>query len=252
MGEDAKAHVASQNCTYRVGSSGRARLGLGGDTLSPLLESVLLFVFVLFVLIVGTSFSGLFISRPVSIIRSAVPAQTDIQSFIRRQYDGMTGQYTLFCEQMVVSKTHQFHGRFDQAVLHIKDLPILDMVVEYKFVKNNIPRTPREEDVFQAGLYALALMEMGASCRHTLLVVVYCRQDVARTCQRRERSRYCIDCRHGHVFSRRFRTEQILKILDRLDEVWFLGRSPRPSPERSKCNQCPYGSGGGCPHSYRG
>ena len=63
-------------------------------------------------------------------------------------------------------------GRFVGAVLHWEKSPILDIVIEYKFPVKHLPRQTRKEDVFQSGLYALALLDSGLSCSSTRLVTI--------------------------------------------------------------------------------
>ena len=124
------------------------------------------------------------ITNPVfRIINRAIDSPWDLNTFLHLESDQPdSSQYFRFAEEAVVSMGHRYNGRFDQAVLRFDGVPILEVVIERKFPVRNLPRIVRTEDMFQAGLYALALMERGVSCSSTRLVVMYCTQNVASNC----------------------------------------------------------------------
>jgi hypothetical protein len=103
-----------------------------------------------------------------------------------------------------------------------------------------LPKKAREEDVFQSGLYALALQESGLSCSSTKLVTIYCLQEKAKRCLDKKSTRNCWRCSDGQAFVTRFRPKEVERTLRRLDEVWYEGRKPRPAHEASICRICPY------------
>ena len=154
----------------------------------------------------------------------------------------------LFSEESVVSVGYRYNGRLDGAILHWEGVPILDAIIERKFPTRSIPDKAKPEDVFQAGLYALALMEKGVSCSSTLLAIVYCLQDDARKClDRNEVS--CLGCDNSRVFQKKFKPKPIIKQLQKFDDYWYRDGKPRPTPEPSKCNACPNGKNGTCNYS---
>ncbi|TFG99551.1 hypothetical protein E4H12_02265 [Candidatus Thorarchaeota archaeon] len=157
--------------------------------------------------------------------------------------------YYRFSEESVRSHAHRFVGRFDGAILHWEEAPILDMIVENKFPVNYLPEKERREDIFQAGLYALALAETGVSCKDAKLVIIYCLQDVAKRCVNGNLPRRCSDCGEGKIFSQNFNQREIMKTLTKIDEVWYKKRQPRASPSESNCRLCPYSKDGKCNHS---
>jgi len=149
-------------------------------------------------------------------------------------------QYYYFSEENVRSLGHRYVGRLDGAILHWETAPILDLVIEYKFPVKYLPKQARREDVFQSGLYALALLESGVSCTSTKLVTIYCLQDKAKRCIDKKSTRECWRCGEGKVFAARFKSKRVLKKLRRLDEIWYGDRKPIPVQEPSRCGVCPY------------
>ena len=53
--------------------------------------------------------------------------------------------------------------------------------------------------------------------------------------------RYIIDRFMEHV--KRFDPKKVIRSLKKMDEVWYNGRKPKPSPEQGKCRACPYSKG---------
>ncbi|MFW9794701.1 MAG: hypothetical protein ACFFEE_10390 [Candidatus Thorarchaeota archaeon] len=152
-------------------------------------------------------------------------------------------QYYSFTEESVQSLGYRFVGRFDKAILHWEECPVLDLVIEHKFPVKHLPNQAKSEDIFQAGLYALALMERGVSCSTTRLVNIYCLQDQARRCMEGNSPKQCWKCSDGRVHMSRFNPRSVIKSLRKMDTVWYNGRKPRPSPEERKCRECPYSNG---------
>ena len=174
-------------------------------------------------------------------LKRATPATWSLSEFLKmKQNRWKVNQYYFFSEENIRSLGHRFVGRLDGAVLHHEDTPILDIVIEYKFPLKYLPKKARPEDVFQAGLYALALLESGVSCSSTKLVTIYCLQDMAKRCLDRRSSRDCWRCSDGLTFVTRFKPRSVIRKLGRLDEVWYQGRQPRPAQEQSRCRACPY------------
>jgi hypothetical protein len=158
-------------------------------------------------------------------------------------------EYYRFYEESVRSHSHRYVGRFDSAILHWEEVPILDLVIENKFPVSCLPNQARKEDLFQAGLYALALAETGVSCKESRLVTIYCLQDVAKRCLQGNAPKKCWDCGEGKIFSKVFNPKDVRKALKKLDEVWYNKRNPKASPTPSKCRPCPYGTNGKCKYS---
>ncbi|MEE9540112.1 MAG: hypothetical protein V3V85_01305 [Candidatus Thorarchaeota archaeon] len=184
------------------------------------------------------------------IINRAINSPWDLNTFLHLESDQPdSSQYFRFAEEAVVSMEHRYSGRFDQAVLRFDGVPILDVVIERKFPVRNLHGIVRTEDMFQAGLYALALMERGVSCSSTRLVVLYCTQEAASNCVHEGKGVNCFRCRKGRIFQERFSPKKVLKTLKKLDEIWYKGKHPKPSPEVVKCRACPYGANGVCNHS---
>lgn len=154
-----------------------------------------------------------------------------------------------FNEESVRSHAHRFVGRFDGAILHWEEAPILDMIIESKFPVNNLPEKAGREDIFQAGLYALALADTGVSCKDAKLVIIYCLQDAAKRCVYGNSPRRCWDCGEGKIFSQNYDQQKIMKTLAKIDEVWYKKRQPRASPSESNCRPCPYSKDGRCNRS---
>ncbi len=184
------------------------------------------------------------------IINKSIVAPWNLNAFLHLESDQPEpNRYYSFAEEAVVSMGHRYNGRFDQAVMRFDGVPVLEVVIERKFPSRNVPKIVRTEDMFQAGLYAMALMERGVSCGSTRLVVIYCTQKDASSCVRAGKGMNCFGCRKRRIFQEKFNLKRILKILKRLDEVWYERRKPKPSPEVGKCRACPYGTNGACNHS---
>lgn len=158
-------------------------------------------------------------------------------------------EYYRFSEEPVRSSAHRFIGRFDTAIMHWEESPILDILIEYKFPVNVLPERMQEEDCFQAGLYALAIKEYGISCSTSRLVVVYCLQDTAKRCLQNISRRDCWSCGEGRIYGRNFNPKSIRKDLERLDQVWYGRRSPQAMPTESKCRACPFSKQGECQYA---
>ena len=177
-------------------------------------------------------------------MRRAATSQWSLTDFLKlKPSRWKLDQYFFFSEEKVRSHSHRYAGRLDGAILHWKTAPILDLVIEYKFPTNRLPRRVKEEDMFQAGLYALALLESGVSCSTTKLVTVYCLQDTARRCLDRKSARECWRCGKGRTFVTKFKQRDVEKKLERLDEVWYGGRKPVPTQDVVNCRVCPYSKG---------
>ncbi|MFW9974123.1 MAG: hypothetical protein ACFFDQ_02495 [Candidatus Thorarchaeota archaeon] len=209
-------------------------------------DSVSLLMFILFffgfLLLIRDLRTG-FISIGMKIKR-ATPAQFSFSEFLKmKSSQAMLNQYYYFSEENVKSLGHRYTGRLDGAILHWEETAILDLVIEYKFPNLFLPKKARSEDVFQLGLYALALQESGFSCSSTMLVTIYCLQENAKRCIRKKKSRNCWQCNVGRKFTTRFRPERVIKKLKQLDEVWYYGRRPKPTKEVSRCRICPYSDG---------
>jgi CRISPR/Cas system-associated exonuclease Cas4 (RecB family) len=174
-------------------------------------------------------------------MRRAIPSPWDLSEFLTlRPSRWKIGKYYSFSEETVRSLGHRYVGRFDGAILHWEEAPVLDVVIEYKFPVNHLPEQSRPEDVFQAGLYALALMETGVSCTKTRLVTIYCLQDRAKRCVEGKSSKSCWKCGNSRIHTSRFNPRKVIKTLKRMDEVWYNGRKPKPTPGPLKCRSCPY------------
>jgi hypothetical protein len=174
-------------------------------------------------------------------MRRAIPAPWSLSEFLKeRSNRWKINQFYFFSEENVRSLGHRFVGRLDGAILHHEKTPILDLVIEYKFPLKHLPKQANPEDVFQSGLYALALLESGISCSSTRLVTVYCLQDKAKRCLDRKSTKECWRCSAGKTFVTRFKPKNVLRKLGRLDEVWYNGKQPRPTQEQRNCRICPY------------
>lgn len=184
------------------------------------------------------------------IINRSIFAPWDLNTFLHLESNPHDpDQYYKFAEETVVSMGHRYSGKFDQAVLRFDGVPILEVVIERKFPVRNLPEIVRTEDMFQTGLYALALLESGVSCSSTRLAVIYCTQEAASNCVSVGKGANCFGCRKGRVFQQKFNLEKVLKTLKKLDEIWCMRRKPMPSPEVGKCRACPYGINGVCNYS---
>jgi len=177
-------------------------------------------------------------------MRRAIPASWSLSEFVKlKPSRWKLNQYYSFTEENVRSLGHRYVGRLDGAILHWESAPILDLVIEYKFPMKYLPQRARDEDMFQSGLYALALQESGFSCSSTKLVTIYCLQENAKRCLEKKSTRNCWHCRNGRSYATRFKQKDVEKELRRLDEVWYEGRKPRPTQEASACRICPYSEG---------
>ena len=171
----------------------------------------------------------------------AIPSPWSLAEFIRLEPGKRKNyQYYSFSEENVRSLGNRYVGRLDTAILHWEQALILDLIIEYKFPVNHLPSKAREEDVFQSGLYALALQESGVSCSSAKIVTIYCLQDKAKECVSQKTAKQCWRCNDGKTFTTRFRPERVKKDLSKLDEVWYKGRKARPVQKPSICRACPY------------
>ena len=222
----------------------------GVNRMDPVQSILLLTVFIAGALALLCDVREWTINPVYRIINRAIAAPWDLNTFLHFESDQLeSNQHYSFAEEDVVSMGHRYGGRFDQAVLRFDGVPILEVIIERKFPSRNMPRIVRAEDMFQAGLYAMALMESGVSCSSTRLVVMYCTQKAASNCVQDGKGVNCFDCRKGRVFQEKFSPKKVLKTLKRLDEVCYKRRKPRLSPEVGKCKACPYGANGVCNHS---
>ena len=210
----------------------------------------------LFILLVGTVLViavfrvGLGTISVKGKMRNAKSAPWDLQEFLSlNPSNPKRNEFYRFGEESVRSHAHRYVGRFDGALLHWEDVPILDFIVENKFPVSYLPEKVKKEDIFQAGLYALALAETGVSCRDAKLVIIYCLQDVAKKCLQGNSPRNCWDCGDGKIFSRNFDQREIMKNLARIDTVWYKKRKPRANPTEENCRPCPYSRNGKCNYS---
>ena len=215
------------------------------------LLSVLAFVLLTaIVFIVSLRRSNLDLGSVWSAVKRAKRAPCSLTKFLSLQpCQHNRDEYYLFSEEQVRSFAHRFIGRFDSAVLHWDEAPILDALIEYKFPVNHLPRRMKPEDLFQVGLYSLALAESGVSCRSARLVTVYCLQDTAKQCLQDRPGTNCCTCGEARVFKKGFNPDEIRKHLKRLDEVWYNRRLPRASPAATKCVICPFSTSGQCNYS---
>lgn len=183
-------------------------------------------------------------------IKKAKLSPWNLYEFLHLNPDkGGKGECYRFNEEIVRSHAHRFLGRFDSAVLHWEESPILDAVIERKFPTNNLPEKIKEEDIFQAGLYALALSESGVSCAQAKLVTIYCLQDTAKRCLEGNHLGECWKCSEARKFIRGYREKEIKKYLKRLDDIWYSRRKAKASPSVSKCSSCPFCRNGICNNS---
>lgn len=183
-------------------------------------------------------------------MRNAQKAPWDLHEFLTiNPSKSKNNEYYRFSEESVRSHAHGFVGRFDSAILHWDDGSILDMIIENKFPVSYLPERAKGEDIFQAGLYALALADTGVSCRDAKLVIVYCLQEVARRCLQGNTPRMCWDCSKGKIFSQNCNLREVMKNLSKIDEVWYKKRHPRANPSEDNCRPCPYSMNGKCNYS---
>jgi len=220
------------------------------NRVDPAQSSLLLAIFLVGALALLYDVRGRTINTVFRIINRSIVAPWDLNTFLHLESESPEpNQYYSFAEEAVVSMGHRYNGRFDQAILRFEGVPILEIVIERKFPSRNTPEIVRTEDMFQAGLYALALMERGVSCSSTRLVVIYCTQKAASNCAIAGKSVNCFECGKGSIFQQKFNLKRVLKTLKKLDEVWYKRRKPKPSPEVGKCRACPYSTNGACSHS---
>jgi len=199
---------------------------------------------------IGLTKSNRNLWRTSSVIKKSQKAPWDLVEFTQLHPSQWKGcEYYRFTEELVRSFAHRYNGRFDTAILHWEEVPILDILIEYKFPVNHLPTKMKEEDHFQTGLYSLALTESGISCSSTRLATVYCLQDVAKRCIQDKSKRNCWSCGNGRIFEKRFNPDTIQKHLKRLDEVWYKKRKPKATPSEAKCRPCPYSQSGDCNYS---
>lgn len=192
---------------------------------------------------------GSLLGPSARVIRNAEPAGWSLGDFIHLQSNRPTSRRSfIFQEEPIRSLGHRYAGRFDFAILHWEEAPILDAIVERKFPLRHLPSKPHSQDVFQAGLYALALMESGVSCSSTRLLLIYCLQESASRCIGKN-GVDCLACGEKAMFVQGFQPDRVLRRLRKVDEVWYRGRKPRATPNESKCRACPYGRDGSCKHS---
>jgi hypothetical protein len=151
-------------------------------------------------------------------------------------------RHFLFTEENVYSISNRFRGRFDMAILHWDESPILDVLFERKFPTGRLPIKVHQYDVFQASLYALALMDSGVICSSTKIIVAYCRQEDAIKCQHNRAIASCLRCDNGAVFTIDFSFKETIKKLHSLNRYWFESKQPKSSPDIHKCSICPYAS----------
>ena len=218
--------------------------------MSAFLNLLLFILLVGIVLVVAIFRAGV---RTISIngkLRNANLAPWDLQEFLSlNPRNPKRKEFYKFSEQSVRSHAHRYVGRFDGAILHWENVPILDMIIENKFPVNYLPEKVKKEDIFQAGLYALALADTGISCRDTRLVIIYCLQDSAKRCLHRNSQRNCWDCREAKIFSQKFNQHEIMKHLVIIDAVWYKKRKPRARPSEENCRSCPFSINGRCNYS---
>ncbi len=116
-------------------------------------------------------------------MRRAIPSPWSLFEFLHLKPSRWKfNLYYSFSEKTVRSLGYRFIGRFDKAIFHGDESPVLDLIIEHKFPVRHLPEKRGSEDIFQAGLYALALYESGVSCSVTRLVNIYCLQDRAKKC----------------------------------------------------------------------
>lgn len=218
--------------------------GFCGDILNPYTNLLMLVILIGSVVVLLISQPGTGLSTVGMKIRKAIPSPGSLSEFIHmKPYRWKFNQYYSFSEETVRSLGHRFIGRFDSAIFHWDDSPVLDLIIEYKFPLRHLPKKYRPEDIFQAGLYALALHESVVSCSTTRLVNIYCLQDRAQKCMERNSAKRCWSCGDRKIHTKRFDSNKVIKVLKKMDKVWFNDRRPRPSPEENRCRACPYTKG---------
>ncbi|MFW9919779.1 MAG: hypothetical protein ACFFED_09285 [Candidatus Thorarchaeota archaeon] len=214
--------------------------------MDPLLSSFLFGIFLIALLLFLYLYGGDTRFANVGTLQSAERLDYDLTTYLRREGKGTKSRKRyIFSEEPLVSMTYRYNGRFDSIVVKWVEGPILDAVIERKFPRSYLPDKPVIEDIFQASLYALALKEKGLSISSTIIVTIYCLQDEAERCLRKN-SIQCIGCSKGAIFTERFNEKKSVKALEKLDEIWYRGRSPAPKPSERSCRICPYGKDGIC------
>ncbi len=206
--------------------------------LDPILNSALLIIFLLGIL-------GLVLLSRDSVgsrdITKAQRAEVDLNTFVRKGPGRKNSKCNyLFSEANVVSMSYRYNGRFDHAIVKWDTGPILVALIERKFPRSIIPAVSKQEDMFQSSLYALALKEKGFSCSSTKLITIYCLQDEAIECLKKQSGLDCMHCEKGKSFKSRFNEKKTMKRLARLDEVWNQERKPKPNPSSVNCRACPF------------
>ncbi len=182
-----------------------------------------------------------------AVIANTYPAKWKLHDFINGRSDARPHRKYIFTEQIVTNMTRKYRGRFDHAILRMEEGPALDAVIEFKFPQQHLPYKVRKEDVFQAGLYALAMRDMGVSTGSTALLVLYCLQSEARRCGKPNIER-CFSCSKGKVFRDKFNPQRVIAAVERMDPYWRGERRPVPMPSTENCSRCPY-SNGQCQYS---
>ncbi|MGY5872095.1 MAG: hypothetical protein RTV72_07630 [Candidatus Thorarchaeota archaeon] len=218
--------------------------------MDPIVNLLLFILFAGTILVIGFIRAGSGAFTVKGKLRAAKTAPWYLHDFLNLEPSRPKhNEYYRFNEESVRSHAHRFVGRFDGAILHWEEVPVLDLIVENKFPVNYLPSKGKREDFFQAGLYALALEETGVSCRDTKLVTIYCLQDVAKRCLQGNTPKKCWDCGEGKIFSQQFNSREIKKHLKKIDAVWLKKRSPKASPSEGNCRPCPYSKNGKCNYS---
>ncbi|MHA1928911.1 MAG: hypothetical protein ACTSV2_10100 [Candidatus Thorarchaeota archaeon] len=206
--------------------------------MDPVTSLIILVVFLAGLLLMIFFFSSTSVH---SKIRSVKPPRWDLKTFLRLKDNRPSPREGfLFSEENVTSMAHRYNGRFDQAILRWDEVPILEMMIERKFPVHILPTKAKQEDIFQASLYTLALLERGISCSSTKLVVIYCLQKNAEKCFDKASVANCFKCRKGKTFQKKFNAEKTIKLLDKMNQVWYKARKPKATPSIAKCSTCPY------------
>jgi hypothetical protein len=209
--------------------------------LDPTLSGLFLLVFIGGLLLLLFGMTKTPFSSTTRTIRKSKSAIWNLSEFRRLKPGELDPkQPYLFTEEHVISMGHQFNGRFDAAVLRSAEAPILEIMIERKFPTKILPEEVRQEDMFQAELYILALMESGVSCTSTRTIILYCLQDEATRCPYHRETRVCMSCPKGRKFETKFNQKKVLRVLSKLDEVWYYSRKPKASPSVTNCRVCPY------------
>jgi hypothetical protein len=228
-------------------SDSRYSLDRGGTVLSEIPSLVLLSIFIGGIALLALTKSMGVSSSVRGRIRSASLSPIALADFLKIDSQATRKNY-LFKEEKVISLTHRYTGRFDAAVLRFKEVAILEAMIERKYPTKYLPTKAREQDLFQASLYALALQDSGVSCTSTRLVIIYCLQRNAMQCQNRSIAD-CLTCRHARVMVDRFRPSRTISQLRNMDDYWFRRRPPKPNATKNSCRICPFNKNGKCQYS---